>query len=482
MKKLSKSSYINGLQCPKYLWIKMNKPEKIPEDDREAKYRYEQGDLVGELAKKVFPSGINIPTENMAESLKASKRLLKKRKPLFEAAFLIDKLYARADILKPVNKDEWDIIEVKSSTKLKDVHYDDVSFQKHVYEKTGLKIRKCFLMHINTKYIRKGKISPKKLFIIEEITEEVDKCIKGIEGRIKAMFEIIRLKRCPKAHVGPHCSKPYGCPVDCWDKLSDATVFDLRGSGKRQYELYDKGILVIEDIPDDYELNTNQEIQRKCARTKKPYVNKPEIRKFLKKLKKPLYYLDFETISSGIPIFDNSRPYQNIPFQFSLHVVDKAVTHHSFLASGSDDPRLELLKELKKVLGTKGSIVAFCAGFEKGVLTELADAFPKYKGWVDGVLKRFVDLNEPFKNFYYYTHKQKGSSSLKKVLPALVGKDYSGLEISNGGDASLSFFEITFGDVSDEERQKVRDALEEYCGLDTEAMIWIVEKLRGLLN
>ncbi|MBU4348310.1 DUF2779 domain-containing protein [Patescibacteria group bacterium] len=481
MKRLSKSRYINGLQCPKLLWLKTNAPEKIKEDDKAKQHMFEQGAIVEDFAKQLFPKGIDIQTEDYNKNLKQSKQLLKKRKPLFEAAFLKDNLYARADILNPVNKDEWDIIEVKSSAHVKDVHYDDVSFQKHVYEKAGLKIRKCFIMHINNEYVRKGKINPKKLLISEEITQEVNEAIKGIEDRIKIMFDIIKLKKCPKANVGPHCSKPYDCPVDCWDKLSDATVFDLRGGGKRQYELYDKGILLLEDIPEDYKLNTNQQIQRKCAKTKKPYIDKPKIKEFLKTLKKPLYYLDFETIGSAVPIFDNTRPYQHIPFQYSLHVVNHSVKHYSFLAADNKDPRLDLLKELKKVLGTKGSIVAYCAGFEKGVLKELAIAFPSYKKWVEGVLDRIVDLMEPFSKFYYYHPKQKGSASLKKVLPAFIGKDYSALDISEGMDASYSFMEIMFGDVSDSVKAKVREDLLKYCALDTEAMVWIVEKLEKIV-
>src|SRR3989338_7482177 len=168
---LSKSKYILGIQCPKYLWIAVHEPGKLPEVDEITQHRFDEGHLVGELAKKVFPSGIDIKTEYFNENLKKSKELLAKRKPLFEAAFKNETIYARADILFPVNKKEWDIIEVKSSTQPKELHIHDLAFQKYCYEHAGLKINKCFLMHINSNYVRKGKINPKELFNIQDVNE-----------------------------------------------------------------------------------------------------------------------------------------------------------------------------------------------------------------------------------------------------------------------------------------------------------------------
>jgi len=182
-------------------------------------------------------------------------------------------------------------------------------------------------------------------------------------------------------------------------------------------------------------------------------------------------------------MFDGVRPYQQIPFQFSLHTVaDEGAEpeHHSFLASGRDDPRAALLSELEKELGDNGSIIAYNASFEKGILKQLSETFPEHKGWVEGILDRVVDLLTPFRSFHYHHPAQKGSASLKNVLPCLTGKSYEGMEIADGETASLAFQQIAYGDVTDEVSNQVRKDLEEYCGRDTEGMIWIIERLEEL--
>lgn len=296
------------------------------------------------------------------------------------------------------------------------------------------------------------------------------------------MFEVISASECPQVIIGKHCNDPYDCPItECWDYLPERSVFDLYRGGKKCFELLEKGLLAIKDIPNDYKLTSNQQIQKDCEANGQDHIDKKGISDFLSTLQYPLYYLDFETIGPAVPLFDGTRPYQAIPFQFSLHVVNEdgaKPEHFSFLASGADDPRPAFLAELMKVLGNAGSIVVYNQGFEEGILKELAIAFPKYDTWVSQVRDRLVDLLVPFRQFLYYNPAQKGSASLKRVLPALTGKSYEGMEISDGQEASITFLAVTYGDVSEEERKKVRADLEKYCALDTEGMIWIVEKLR----
>ncbi|MFH1584494.1 MAG: DUF2779 domain-containing protein [Actinomycetota bacterium] len=482
---LTKSKYVTGLQCPRCLWVMMHEKERIPEPDVVTQHRFDQGHLAGNLAKSCFPKGIDISEDDFMKNIETTKELLKKRKPLFEAGIMADNLYSRADILRPV-KDAWDIIEVKSSTKVKDVNIQDVSFQKYVYEKAGLKINKCFLMHINNQYVRKGKIDPNQLFIIEDITEDVNSASIGIQERIKALFDAISKKECPEISIGPFCRDPYECALheECWHKMPKNSVFDLYGSMKKGFELFDNGITNIKDIPDDFRLTTNQQIQRECEKTKKPFIDKDKIKEFLNSLEYPLYYLDFETYSTAIPLYDDLKPYQQLPFQFSLHIYEKngKITHKEFLAKGKGDPRKEFLKALKAGLGDKGDIIVYHQCFEIGRLKELAEALPEYKEWVASVIDRIVDLLMPFRKFYYYNPKQQGSASLKKVLPAITGKDYSHLEISEGMTASLQYLEITHGEGTKEEIEKIRKQLLEYCCLDTEAMVWIIDELKKLCN
>ncbi len=479
---LTKSAYIVGLQCPKYLWLRVNKPDAIPEADEALKHRFEQGHLVGEFAKKLFPKGIDIPTKDFKENIHKTKELLKKKMPLFEAGFFADPVYSRVDILVPV-KDEWDIIEVKSGTKVEDIHVQDVSFQKFCCEKAGLKIRKCFLMHINNEYVRKGEIDVSKLFV----KEEIDTVMEGIQEKIDYMLKIISGKACPAIDIHPNCEDPYACPLmdECWKHIPPGSVFELYNIRKKKaFELFDSGVVSIKDV--DIPLTSNQKIQKECAKTGKTHVDKAKIKEFLSTLKYPLFYLDFETFGTAIPLFDGVSPYQQVPFQFSLHIQEKDLKHVSFLASGTEDPRKAFLEALKKNIGSKGSIVVYNASFEKNVLLKLAEQFPSDKKWIDSLIDRMIDLLIPFKNFYYYNPKQEGSASIKKVLPVLTGKSYSDLEISQGGEASLQYLYMIYGadgkKPSEKEVIKIRKNLEAYCGLDTEGMVWIVRELERMIK
>ena len=481
---LSKSRYLNGLQCPRLLWIATNEPERIPEPDAATQHIFDQGHLVGELAKKLFPGGTDVPADDFMGNIAMTKELLQQRRPLFEAGVLSGQIYSRADILNPVNEDEWDIIEVKSSTSVKDINYHDVSFQKLCWEDAGLKIRKCFLACINNQYVRNGEIDPQELFIIEDITDEVAAVSEDIRDRISDMLTVISSPACPEIDIGPHCSDPYDCSLtECWDELPEHNVFTLYYGGKKSHELYRSGILDIAHIPAGYKLNDKQRIQCDCVRNGKPYTDKEAIRQFLDVLEYPLYYLDFETFGTAIPLFDGIRPYQNIPFQFSLHVQETPegeLNHYSFLAEGRQDPRPGLLASLSKLIGGNGSIIAYNKSFEEGVLKNLGTSFPEYADWTENVVSRLTDLIIPFRSFHYYHPSQKGSASLKSVLPAITGQGYSDMAIAKGDDASLAFLSITFDDVSPEEVERIRTDLLAYCKLDTEGMVRIIERLEEI--
>ena len=401
---------------------------------------------------------------------------------MFEPSFVVDNLYARADILVPV-KDKWDIIEVKSSTSVKPEHIHDVSFQKYVYEKAGLKIRNCYLMHLNNEYVRKGDIDVKKLFVKEDITADVEGVSEGIIERISEMFDIINDVNCPDIPIHEGCFKPYNCPVEeeCWGFLPENSVFELYRGGKKCFELLDNGIHHLKDIPSSCKLNDKQKIQCSCGKTGKIHIDRKEIKKFLDKLKYPLYFMDFETYNTAVPLYDGLKPYSQICFQFSLHVQNDKIEHYEFLASNGD-PRKEFIASLKEVLGSEGSIIVYNESFEKKRLEELGELFPEYSDWVKSVNKRIVDLIVPFRNFGYYNLKQKGKCGLKQVLPAITSKGYDELLINQGGDASQQYFYAVHGGASEAEIKKIRKALLEYCKLDTEGMVWIVDELRGIVE
>ncbi len=482
---LSKSKYLNGLQCPKYLWVRIKEPASLPRFDASMLHRFNQGHLVGEIAKKRFPDGIDIPADDFTVNLMKTEELLKDRKSLFEAGIMVNNAFSRIDILKHVNNDEWDIIEVKSSTRIKNVNFSDVSFQRYCCEQYGLKIRHCFLMTVNNEYVRQADIDPAGLLTITKITAGVERATNGIHQRVDSMFNTIASEKCPDATIGKHCNSPYECPLkkDCWSFLPEHNIFDMYGSKKEAFELFEKDIYSFKHIPDDFQLSSKQEIQKICEISGKPHIEKKPISQFLNNLDYPLHYLDFETFSGAIPLFDGTRPYQQIPFQFSLHVVDAynaTARHYSFLADGTDDPRAEFVASLKRVLGDSGSIVVYNQSFEKGVLKALATIFPEYNDWVETLNGRIIDLLSPFRSFHYYDAEQKGSASIKNVLPVLTGASYDNLDISDGMNASLAFLGIISNSVSAEEEIKIKNDLEKYCTLDTEGMIWIVDKLKEL--
>ena len=487
---LSKSKYLSGLQCPKLLWHYYNAKDEIPKPDAETQAIFDQGHEVGELAKKLYPDGIEVAKGlvDFDKVIEQTQKLISERRPLFEAAFLYKNAYARADILNPAEDDGWDIVEVKSSTEVKDINLHDLSLQWYTYQGAGLSIKRCYILHINNKYVRQGDIDPRKLFAITDVTEEVNRLRPSVERKLSDMTETIAGKTCPGVAIGTHCSTPYECSLQykCFSFLprhNPLTLYHL--NKEKAYTLIQQGVTDILSLGDRVALSDRQKIQVESLRSQKPYFDKNSIRAFLDTLEYPLYFIDFETIAPAIPLFDNTKPYQAVPFQFSLHIQKlpgKDTEHHGYLADGKIDPRPELLELLKKYLGTRGSIVAYQASFEKEKLNRACEAFPEYARWNEDIQNRIVDLIEPFRAYHYYHYDQCGSASIKAVLPVLTGTGYDGMAISEGGMASREFLRVTFSEnVTEDERKAVRKNLEDYCTLDTMAMAEIVEKLREMV-
>lgn len=484
---LTKSDYICGIQCLKWLWITKNDKSRIPEPTELQKARFEEGYLVEEFAKQIFPDIVDLSELNFNEQIEKTKEHTKKRVPLFQASLLHEDLYSRGDILLPVEDDKWDIIEVKSSTKVKKLHLEDLAFQKYVYEKAGLKIRKCFVLHVNKEYVRKGEINPQELLMQTEVTEKVE-AIEGVEERARNMIETIK-GECLEFLVDELLTIEYEniAKDEFMESLPENNIFEfVRILKKKAIPLYKEGIIKMTEVPDDFKLNDKQKIQKLVAENGDKHIDKKQIKNFLDNLQYPLYYFDFETINSAIPKFDNSKPYQQIPFQFSLHIQDKSngeLRHISFLAEGKEDPRPALLKSLKDNLGDKGDILVYHKPFEKMVLKELAEFFPEYSELIENnFLLRIKDLKDIFDKFYYYDQRQRGSVSIKYVLPILSDLKYDGLDIRKGDVASFEFSRVTYGDVSEEERQRIMEALKKYCALDTMAEVEIVKALGKIIR
>ena len=306
-----------------------------------------------------------------------------------------------------------------------------------------------------------------------------------MEEQLGAMQWVIGAKTHPEIQIGPHCDNPYTCPLHdhCWSFLPEASVFTLYRGGKKSFKLLKQGVQHLENIPADFALTDNQAIQRAALLAGKPHVDRPALAAFLSQIEYPASFLDFETIGTAIPLFDGTSPFQQIPFQFSLHILraaDGEIEHCSFLAEGTADPRPEFMRQLRDALPATGSVVAYNTSFEIGRLKECCELLPDFKPWLRKVTPRIVDLLLPFRGFRYYHPQQHGSASMKAVLPAMTGQGYENLAIQEGGAASREFLRVTFGKVEDEERQRVRQQLNEYCGLDTMGMVQIIRELAKL--
>jgi hypothetical protein len=484
---ISKSAYMQGLQCSKLLWHRFHEPEAMPKPDALTEAVFDQSRGVGDLAKRMFPGGIEIGAgvTDLDQTVVLTQQVLEARRPLFEAAFASGAAYARCDILNPVGADRWDLYEVKSSTSAKPVHLHDISLQVRVLRDAGINVRKYHVVYINKEFVRDGQINPHQFFTCEDVTDAVDELLPNVEDHLDEMQHIIRLDDCPEVAIAPHCNGPLPCPLldACWSFLPDHSVFTLARIGAKGFKLLEQGIAAIRHIPADFKLSPIQQLQRQAVITGQPHIDTTAITAFLKRLKYPVYFLDFETFSPAIPMFDSDGPYEQIPFQFSLHIQQSPGArpeHAMFLAEGTGDPRLTFMERLQSVLGDDGSVVVYNATFEKGVLSRCAELMPDFAPWVDGIKHRVVDLLTPFKSFRVYHPQQRGRASIKAVLPAFTGRGYDELEIQEGATASMEFMRVNFGDVPAAERQRVRRQLEDYCGRDTEGMVWLVEALRRL--
>jgi hypothetical protein len=510
---IPKSAYLIYRQCPRYLWYHVNDRENIPEPDLRARFNFKASYFTGSLAKKCFPEGIEVNREKDTEQDNhKTLELMYLRKPLFgagllfkNACFFKDKsygIYARSDVLLPAENgfagfsgrpgvpgflpgsiypadtaclpdensdsninilketakpgpDCWDIIEVKITTGIKKVNIYEIAFQKYCYRAAGINIRNCYVMNINAGYMLKGDINPFELFKITEITASIEKLNLNIEKDLQNIAEIISGDYPPQINPGKFCGKPFNCPLKkkCWETVSSKSILFLYSINHKMIKkLKESNIESISDIPLNFSgINEKQKLQIEHTKNGTKYINKSAITNFLKQVSYPVFFLDFETFASPIPLIESTKPYQIIPFQFSLHVLRKpegAIEHHCFLSDGRSDPRPALLANLRNVFGFaknhksfKGTVIVYDESFEHSILRDLVVFDTTHANWIFKVAGRIVDLYNPFKNFYYYNSVQGGSASVKKVLPALTKKNYDEMAISNGDIAAISFLE-----------------------------------------
>ena len=488
---LSKSQYIRGLQCHKSLWLYKNTPELRDAPDSQTESSFNTGYDVGELAKELFPHGVEIAfdSSNFDGMIEKTKELIAKGTDvIYEATFKEDGIFAMADILVK-NGNAWDIYEVKASTRTKEYHINDTSIQWYALSK-AIPLNRAYVVHINNKYVRDGELNVKELFAIDDITDIVLEKQDEIKPQLLEMEEMLSCD-VPNIDIGKHCSEPYGCDFHshCWSHIPKKnSVFDISYAMGKQWKLYYKGILSIDDVPDEFHLGKNAKLQIQHHKSQEIKIDRPKIQEFLETIEYPINFFDFETFQNAIPRFDKQRPYAQMPFQYSLHILheDGRVEHKEFLGDENSDPRRALSAQMLKDITPTGSIVAFNQSFEITQIKSLALLCSDMSVSLLALNERFVDLAHPFQYKHYYHPKFHGGYSIKVVLPTLFPNDdeldYKKLgSIQNGGDAMDTFAKLHLLKGKSKLAEIKKDLLA-YCRLDTLAMVRIWEKLHFIIE
>ena len=514
---LSKSKYTKFCQCPRALWLGKNKPKEATVD-ASLEARFAEGNIIGDLAMGLFGDFVEVTTMNgdrldIAMMIEKTRELMARGEcnVICEASFGYGNgghsNYCAVDILRRT-AGGWAIYEVKSSTSHigdeisnpdKFVKYAiDIAYQKWVLENCGVNVTGTFLVTLNSDYVRSGALNIEQLFNIIDLKELVANEYIKVADNASLAHSVLEQENEPCRNIGVHCSSPYQC--EFWkyctmqaglDLANDkATVFDIyRLSAKKKFEYFDRGLVTFKDICCE-KLNDKQRTQVDCTLNGSDYINKAGIKDFLDKATYPLYFLDFESMQPALPQWDGTRPYMQVCFQYSLHYIEHEggeLKHKAFLApSDGGDPRRSLAEALCRDIPMNVCTMAYNDPFERTRIKEMAEAFPDLAAHLMNIRDNIIDLLVPFREGHCYTPAMGGSFSIKSVLPALFPDDaeldYHNLSelVQNGGQAMTIFPQIK--DMPSEDATAARQALLDYCHLDTLAMVRVWEKLREYAN
>ena len=485
---LSKSRYCSAVQCPKMLWLRKNKPEAFDESSVNQAV-LDRGNMVGDLAMGLFGEYVEVPFGELGEMISRTTELINANTPIIaEASFSYNGLFCSVDILKNRGDGRVELVEVKSSTKVCDIYLHDVAYQYYVLTKLGYKIEAASLAHINNGYVRCGDLDLQQLFTVEDLTGIVREMQPEVAERIESLEEFMKNTDEPDMGIGGQCFSPYLCGFFgyCGRDLPKPSIFDVGGIQLRtKLACFDRGIVSFADIEAKNAIKSDKMMQVEHElHDLPPVIDKKAIKAFLGKLSYPLYFLDFESFQPAVPLYDNSSPYEQIVFQYSLHYITAAggeLKHKEYLAQPGEDPRRGVAEALCRDIPQNVCTLAYNMSFEKTRIKGLAELFPDLADHLMNIYDHIVDLMVPFQKRQYYCRAMQGSYSIKYVLPALFPDDpeldYHNLEgVHNGTEASAAFEKMS--EMEPAECQACRENLLKYCDLDTLAMVRVWEKLQ----
>jgi len=477
MANLSKSKIIAHRQCPKRLWLQINRPDLIQVSST-TQVRLDEGNKVGDIARHNYPGGVLIDTLKRTEAIDQTKEAIAKHQTIFEGAFFEQDVIIRADLLFP-EKEGYRLVEVKSSTGVKSYHVEDVTIQSWVMDKAGCAPSSMALAYIDNQFVYQGDGNYKGLFIEADLSSQVKPSIAHVQSWVDAAKKTVASPLEPKITPGEQCTNPFTC--DFIDYCSPPEVgveypVEILPYGKEiAAELRSEGYQDLRDVPAERLTNPKHLRVHSVSRSGQAILD-PQAVDQIQALPYPRYYLDFETIGFAVPIWSGTRPYMQLPFQWSCHIEqsDGSISHKEFLDISGNDPREMFAKTLIEAVSTNGPVVVYNAGFEGARIKELAEAIPKLSTELLAISERFFDLL-PLARSHYYHPNMKGSWSIKAVLPTIAPElDYANLEVSNGGMAQEAYKEVIHTQTTLERKEKVRHAMLKYCEQDTIAMVRIM--------
>jgi len=445
--------------------------------------RLDEGNKVGDIARQNHPGGVFIDTLDRKEAIDLTKKAVESRQAIFEGAFFEDDVMVRADLLFP-EKDGYHLVEVKSSTGVKAYHVDDVTVQSWVMQKAGCTPSTMTLAYINNQFVYQGDGKYEGLFTQADLTDQVKQSLPQVQAWVDSAKKTLASKLEPAIAPGGQCTSPFTCDfIDYCSPPEEGVQYPveiLPNSKAIAAKLRAEGYKDLRDVP--AELLSNAKHLKVHAVTLSGQASlEPEAVKQIQALPYPRYYLDFETIGFAVPIWTGTRPYLQLPFQWSCHIeqADGTVTHQEFLDISGKDPREMFAKTLVEAIGEKGPVIVYSAGFEGGRIRELAQIFPELSSKLLGIIDRFFDLLPLARNYYYHPDMM-GSWSIKDVLPTVAPElDYANLEVSNGLMAQEAYKEVIDSKTTAERKAEVRQQMLKYCEQDTIAMVKIVHAWKG---
>ncbi len=492
---LSKTDYILFRECPKNAWYKIQRPKIYFESELSEfeKAIMETGDEVELVARQLFPTGILIEGRDKNAQKHVQDYMSKSVVTLFQPTFVKDGFLATLDILKfdPKNN-TCSVYEVKSTNSIDSkTHYHDLAFQVNLLKKMRYKIDTANIIHLNSEYIRSGAIDVTKLFKIEDVTSEIESLFDVVNKEMDEALEYISKEVEPKGYCcciykgrSKHCATfKHSNPQVPGYSIHD--IARIGNSKAKLQEMVDIGVFELENIPEHIKLSNIQKNQVEAYVLDKTIIQEDKILEEFKNLSFPLHFLDYETYPCAIPRFDKFASYQQIPFQYSLHVLDSVgaeLKHFEFLYTDSSDPSFEFINSIKENIGDSGTIIVWSKRFECKINMELAKRLPKFKAFIDSINLRVFDLMDIFGKQYYVHKDFHGKISIKSILPVLIPElSYEKLDIQEGGTASQRWNNLTIGDISDSKKEETINNLKEYCRMDTFAMHAIWEKLNKIV-